>query len=36
MVDKPVPPTGIHGSSSVANVQPGNPIQNPLTPVSTR
>lgn len=36
MVDKPVPPTGIHGSSSVTNVQSGNPIQNPLTPVSTR
>jgi hypothetical protein len=26
------PPAGIHEKTKVANVRPGNPIQNPLTP----
>lgn len=36
MADTPTPPTGIHESAKLSPVKPGNPIQNPITPISTR
>lgn len=36
MPETPVPPDGIHSSDKLTNVKPGNPIQSPITPISTK